>query len=122
MQLDFWIIRSVFCAMLVGAGYLLAPVPGQRLLSAVLAAVIAAAIIFFETRVRRASLKTLIGAAFGLLHGIVGASLIGFLISAQHAIPAELGSFITLALILFMAYVGLIVGAAKGEYLDLSAL
>ncbi len=122
MQLDFWIIRIVFTGMLVGAGYLLSPIPGEKLASALLAAVIAAAIIFFETRVRRATLKTLIGAAVGSILGIIGASLIGFLVSAQRAIPGELGSFITLALTLFMAYVGLIVGAAKGDFLDLSAL
>jgi uncharacterized protein YacL len=108
--------------MLIGAGYLLSPISGQRAGSAALAAAIAAAIVFFETRVRRATLKTLIGAVTGSILGIVGASLIGFLISTQHAITAELASFITLALMLFMAYVGLVVGAAKGEYLDLAAL
>ena len=122
MQIDFLIIRVVFTAMLVGAGYLLSPVPGQPWVSAILACVIAAAIIFFETRVRQATLKTLIGAAAGSILGIVGAALIGFLISAQKAIPDSLGSFITLSLMLFMAYVGLIVGAAKGDYLDLAAL
>ncbi len=122
MHIDFLIIRVVFTALLVGSGYLLSPIPGQSLASAALALVIAAAIIFFETRVRRATLKTLIGAAVGSILGIIGASLIGFLISAQEAIPKEIGSFVTLALTLFMAYVGLIVGAAKGDFLDLSAL
>jgi len=122
MQIDFLLIRVVFSALLVGAGYLLSPIPGRPVASGGLALAIAAAIVFFETRVRRATLKTLIGAAVGSILGIVGASLIGFLISAQKAIPNELGSFVTLALTLFMAYVGLIVGAAKGDYLDLSAL
>ncbi|MCC6744841.1 MAG: PIN domain nuclease, partial [Acidobacteria bacterium] len=122
MQLDFLIIRIGFTALLVGAGYLLSPIPGERAMSAGLALLIAAAIIFFETRVRRLTLKTLIGAAVGSILGIVGATLIGFLISAQDAVPKELGSFVTLALTLFMAYVGLIVGAAKGDFLDLSAL
>jgi uncharacterized protein YacL len=122
MQTDFLIIRAVFSGLLVGAGYLLSPIPDSRVGSAILAAVIAAAIIFFETRVRRATLKTLIGAAAGSILGIVGASLIGFLLSAQTSIPGEIASFVTLSLMLFMSYVGLIVGAAKGDYLDLSAL
>lgn len=122
MHMDFFIIRLVFTALLVGFGYLLSPIPGQGLASAGLAFAIAVAIIFFETRVRRATLKTLIGAAVGSILGIVGASLIGFLISAQQAVPKELGSFVTLVLTLFMAYVGLVVGAAKGDFLDLSAL
>src|SRR5207245_1791883 len=85
---------------------------------------IALAIIFFEMRIRRSSLKTLIGAAVGSILGIVGAYLIGTLISNQEsaAVPPETRAFLTLALIFFMAYVGLMVGAAKGDYLDLSAL
>ncbi|MBC7798757.1 MAG: TRAM domain-containing protein [Pyrinomonadaceae bacterium] len=75
-------------------------------------------------RVRRASLKTLIGAAIGSILGIVGAYLIGMLISSQEteAVRAEMKTFLTIVLAFFMGYVGLMVGAAKGEYLDLSAL
>ena len=56
--------------------------------------------------------------------GIVGAFLIGSLISRQEspAVPAKLKTYVTLALTFFMAYVGLMVGAAKGDYLELSAL
>jgi uncharacterized protein YacL len=122
MQLDFWIIRVVFTGLLIGAGLFLSPIPGQRVASGALAVALAAAIVYFETRVRRASLKTLIGAAVGSILGIVGASLVGFLISAQHGIPPDIGAFLTVVLTLFMAYVGLVVGAAKGDFLDLSAL
>ena len=88
------------------------------------AAGIAVAIILFEMRIRRASLKTLIGAAVGSILGIVGAYLIGSLITSQEsaAVPPESRAFLTLALIFFMAYIGLMVGAAKGDYLELSAL
>jgi uncharacterized protein YacL len=81
-------------------------------------------IIAFEMRVRRASLKTLIGAATGSILGIVGAFLIGVLISIQKeaAVSAEMQTFLTISLALFMGYVGLMVGAEKGDYLDLSAL
>ena len=81
-------------------------------------------IIGFEMRVRRASLKTLIGAAVGSILGIAGAFLIGVLISIQKeaAVSAEMQTFLTIALAFFMGYVGLMVGAAKGDYLDLSAL
>jgi len=122
MQLDFLIVRIVFALMLVGAGYLLVPIPDQPEASALLGALLAGAIIYFETRVRKATLKTLIGAAVGSILGIVGAALIGFLITAQDAIPDRIASFVTLAMMLFMAYVGLTVGAAKGDFLDLTAL
>ena len=45
----------------------------------------------------------------------------GFLITAQPW-DTSLKSFLTLTLTLFMAYCGLLVGAAKGDYLDLAAL
>src|SRR4051812_25428943 len=124
MRTDVILIRIVFTAILVAAGYILHPVLGNKLISAGVAFIIALSIIFFELRIRRASLKTLIGAAVGSILGIVGAYLIGSLISRQEslAVPAETKAFLTLSLTFFMAYVGLMVGAAKGDYLDLSAL
>jgi uncharacterized protein YacL len=94
------------------------------LLSSFLALIIAIAIILFEIRIQQASLKTLIGAAVGSITGIVGGVLIGFLISYQEssAVHGPVKTFLTLALAFIMAYVGLMVGAAKGDYLDLSAL
>jgi uncharacterized protein YacL len=92
------------------------------MMSAFAAALIGVAVIFFELRIRRASLKTLIGAAVGSIMGIIGAYLIGMLIIEQEFKAPEMKSFLTLVLTFFMAYVGLMVGAAKGEYLELSAL
>ena len=124
MRMNVILIRLVFTAILVTSGYALHPVPGHRLISALVGALIAGAIIFFELRIRKASLKTLIGAAVGSIMGITGAYLIGTLISNQEsmAVAPETKTFVTLALTFFMAYVGLMVGAAKGDYLDLSAL
>jgi len=123
MRGDVIIIRLIFTAFLVAAGYFLKPV-GERWFSAGLGGLIAVCIILFELRIRRATLKTLIGAAVGSILGIIGAFLIGLLISRQQssAVPPEVKTFVTLALTFFMAYVGLMVGAAKGDYLELSAL
>ncbi len=136
MRTDVILIRIIFVAVLVVAGAVLNPfnrlqslpdlglIHGTNILSAVVAALIASAIIFFEVRVRKASLKTLIGAAVGSILGILGAFLIGTLISHQDigAVSGETKAFLTLSLVLFMAYIGLMVGAAKGDFLDLSAL
>lgn len=123
MHADVVIIRLIFTAFLVAAGYFLKPIGGP-LYSAGIGGLIAICIILFELRIRRATLKTLIGAAVGSILGIIGAFLIGLLISRQQssAVPAEVKTFVTLALTFFMAYVGLMVGAAKGDYLELSAL
>src|SRR5829696_575049 len=134
MKLDVVIIRVSFVALLAMVGYLLnplaqtrhidAPIGTRQLLSALLGAVIAGIIIAFEMRARKASLRTLIGAATGSILGIIGAYLIGMLISTQdiNTVPGEVKVFLTIALAFFMGYIGLMVGAAKGEYLDLSAL
>jgi len=124
MKTDLLLIRLVFTGLLVAAGYVLHPIQNKPLLSAIVAAGIALAIIMFERRIQRASLKTLIGAAVGSILGITGAYLIGSLISSQHsdAVAPGMKTFLTLALTFLMAYIGLVVGAAKGDYLDLSAL
>ncbi|HBE81341.1 MAG: TRAM domain-containing protein [Blastocatellia bacterium] len=135
MKLDILTIRIAFVGLLAGIGFLLNPLahtarldpidePTRRFVSAAIGVLIAIAIIGFELRVRRATLKTLIGAAVGSILGIAGAFLIGVLISIQEvqAVPAEMKTFLTISLAFFMGYVGLMVGAAKGDYLDLTAL
>ena len=135
MKYDVLIIRLCFLGLLAVVGYLLNPFahtqhlgsldePIRRVISAILGVFVAGAIIAFEMRVRQATLKTLIGAAIGSILGIMGAFLIGVLISMQkvEAIPAEMQTFLTISLAFFMGYIGLMVGAAKGDYLDLSAL
>jgi uncharacterized protein YacL len=124
MRFDVTIIRIVFIAALVCAGFYLRPVVGSGTISAGVAGMLALSVIFFETRIRKASLKTLIGGAIGSILGILGATLIGYLISTQQeaAVPPAFKSFLTISLTLFMGYVGLIVGAVKGDYLDLTAL
>lgn len=134
MKFDVLIIRIAFVVILAAVGYLLNPLAQtthldasremRQLISAVLGACIAAVIIAFEMRARRANLRTLIGAAIGSILGIIGAYLIGMLISTQdiNTVPGEMKVFLVIALGLFMGYIGLMVGAAKGEYLDLSVL
>ncbi|MFM8393325.1 MAG: hypothetical protein ACKOB4_05315, partial [Acidobacteriota bacterium] len=135
MQSDIITIRLIFLLILLMAGYWINPVPevtigylsglgegvSSRILSGLLAVVLGVGVIFFELRIRRASLKTLIGAAIGSILGIVGAALIGSLLTPQPW-DQPVKSFTVICLVMFMAYVGLLVGAAKGDYIDLSAL
>src|SRR4051812_34819979 len=138
MKSDILILRVAFVGLLMLLGYLLNPFERtqrfglgdfggeetRRMMSTLLALTIALLVIGFEMRVRRASLKTLIGAAIGSILGITGAFLIGVLISIQKeaAVSAEMQTFLTIALAFFMGYIGLMVGAEKGDYIDLSAL
>src|SRR5258707_15216754 len=120
MHGDVIIIRIVFTAILVAAGFVLRPINNNPWVSAGVGALVAVSIILFELRIRQATLKTLIGAAVGSILGIIGAFLIGELIMRQESLTHEQRSFVTLSLVFFMAYVGLMVGAAKGDYLELS--
>jgi len=119
---DVALIRILFTAILVLAGYKLRPINGHAFLSAAAGAAVAGCIILFELRIRRATLKTLIGAAVGSILGIVGAYLIAELIMRQESISDEMRTFLTLGLVFFMAYVGMMVGGAKGDHIELSAL
>jgi uncharacterized protein YacL len=138
MRTNTVLIRLIFIGILSAAGFILDPIGAHYsaphaavlygipspLLSALLGLGLAVVIILFEMRIQQASLKTLIGAAIGSMLGIIGGVLIGFLISYQESGPEHSSTkiFLTLALAFIMAYVGLMVGAAKGDYLDLSAL
>src|SRR6476620_6819894 len=117
MKHDVLIIRIGFVVLLAAVGYLLNPLsqtthidasrPTRQLLSALLGALIASVIIVFEMRARKANLRTLIGAAVGSILGIVGAYLIGMLISAQdiNTVPGEMKVFLIVALGFFMGYI-----------------
>lgn len=136
MKTDILIIRIAFVVLLAIVGYLLNPLENnarllsgasdhtRQICSAIFGVIVAGFVIAFEMRARQASLKTLIGAAIGSILGIIGAYLIGMLISAQDiaTVSGPMKVFLTIALAFFMGYIGLMVGAAKGEYIDLSVL
>jgi uncharacterized protein YacL len=82
---------------------------------------IGVAILLFEYRLSQASLKRLIGAAVGSILGIVGAYLMS-LVLGQSVFPRNTLSFLQILVMLWMTYIGLVVGAAKGDMLNLAAL
>ena len=85
-------------------------------------AAIGALIVFFEVRVKQITLKRLIGSAFGSVLGILGAFLMSLVIG--HALPNNTDTvpFLQLGLLLWMTYIGLVVGGNKGDMLNLAAL
>jgi uncharacterized protein YacL len=87
-----------------------------------IAGVIAAAlVIVFEVRVRALSLRRLIGSVAGSILGIFGAFLFS-LVLANSLPSGSVRSLLQIFVLLLMSYVGLIVGASKGDLLNLSAL
>jgi uncharacterized protein YacL len=119
--MDLWIIRVLLFVAIVVSGYFVRPFNQSVAMTVAISAALGVFIILAELRVRTLSLKTLIGAALGSILGIVGASLVSVVISRMTLEPAT-GTFAQVMVLILMAYVGLVSGANKGEYLDLSAL
>ena len=119
--MDLILVRLLFVVFVAVTCYLIRPFGLPPKLDAVAGVVLGLAIVLFEWRLRLVSLKRLIGAAIGSVLGIFGAYLFALVI--RSSIPAgPTQSFLQIMVMLLMAYVGLIVGANKGDLLNLAAL
>src|SRR5579884_2924342 len=122
--MDLWLIRSIFISVVVITCYTLQPFGLSRFpawAAGLAGLVIGIVVVMFEARLRVVSLKRLIGAVIGSILGILGAYLFSVVIknSITHS---ESQRFLMLMVMLLMSYVGLIVGANKGDLLNLAAL
>jgi uncharacterized protein YacL len=107
------LVRLLFIIVVSIACYFIEPFRLSQLQDAGVGAVVGAAIVLFEWKLRTVSLKRLIGAAIGSILGICGAYLFALVIRAS--VPAgATQSFLQILVMLLMAYVGLIVGAIFG--------
>ena len=119
--MDLVIVRIIFIIFVALTCFLIQPFNYTPYQDAGIGVLIGVAIVVFEWRLRRISLKRLIGAAIGSVLGIVGAYLFSVVIRNSLS-PGHTQSFLQIMVMLLMSYVGLIVGANKGDLLNLSAL
>jgi uncharacterized protein YacL len=122
--MDLFFIRIVFIAVVALVCYTLQPFGLARFapwLAGCAGVGIGILVVLFEARLRVVSLKRLIGAVIGSTLGILGAYLFSVVIRNSITHP-ETQRFLQLMVMLLMAYVGLIVGANKGDLLNLAAL
>ncbi len=119
---DLLVVRVIFVLLLAVCSFFLQPFGLTRPFSALSGLLLGLIIIAFEIRVKEVSLKRLIGAAVGSVLGILGAYLISLVVS--RALPANSTTvpFVQIGLLMWMTYVGLVVGASKGDMLNLAAL
>jgi uncharacterized protein YacL len=115
--MDLVIIRVLFILVLTAACFFLRPFDLQPWAAAVLGAVAAAAVIVFELRVRALSIKRLLGAVLGSVLGIAGAALFGMVLSGSLP-PGGTRALLQLFVLMLMSYIGLMVGASKGDLLN----
>src|ERR1700733_8557562 len=120
---SFWgmlALKIVFTAVCIVVVYHFRPFSISKEAGAVAGLSFALAVIFFETRLQRISLRRLIGASVGSILGILGAYLTS-LIFTHTTMPESTRSFFSLAVFLVMTYMGLVLGASKGDMLNLQA-
>ena len=119
--MDLFIIRSVFIVLVTVTCLFLHPFGLKGWPAGVAGVVMGAVIVGFEIRLRVVSLKRLIGAVIGSILGILGAYLFSVVLRNSITHP-ETQRFMQLMVMLLMSYVGLVVGANKGDLLNLAAL
>ncbi len=120
-MLDLTIVRLIFVLVISGCAYYFQPFQIRPPFAIAAGIALGGAIILFEMRLERVSLKRLIGAAFGSILGIFGAFLMSLMLGRINADQGTL-HFLQLFILFWMTYVGLVVGATKGDMLNLSAL
>jgi uncharacterized protein YacL len=122
------IIRAFFVLLLGVTGYFLSPFKdAAHAQTAAIAGGLAGlavglGIIYFEIRVRDVSLKRLIGSAVGSILGIIGAVLMAVVLNWALSAGHPVLPFLQVMILLWMTYIGLVIGANKGDMLNLAAL
>ncbi|HWE86761.1 MAG TPA: PIN domain-containing protein [Terracidiphilus sp.] len=119
--MDLVLLRVLFVALFSVVCYFLRPFGLPALPAAAAGAASATAVIVFELRVRALSLRRLIGAVVGSVLGIFGAALF-CLVLRSAPLNGSSSAVLQIFVLLLMTYVGLLVGASKGDLLNPAAL
>src|SRR5580698_6426317 len=119
--MDLFALRLLFVLIFTIACWFFRPFGINQWTAGGVGTIVSALIILFELRVRALSLKRLFGAVIGSLLGIIGAFL--FSLVLRNSLPdGRTRSLLQLGVLLLMTYIGLVVGASKGDLLNLAAL
>ncbi len=119
--MDLFALRLLFIVIFTVACWFFHPFGMNAWLSGAAGAAAAGLMIFFELRVRALTLRRLFGAVIGSLLGIAGAFLFS-LVLRNSLPPGRFESLLQVSVLLLMTYIGLVVGASKGDLLNLAAL
>ena len=118
---DYFLVRIVFATACTAAGFHFHPFGLRPAVAAAMGLLSSFAVILFEMRLQRASMRRLIGAVVGAILGLLAALLLN-LVLTHTTIPEGSRSFLGVGVLLVMMYIGLVLGATKGELLNLQAL
>ena len=119
--MDIILIRVLFVLLLSAVCFFLHPFGLAGPVAAIAGAAAAGLVIVFELRVRALTLRRLIGAVAGSVLGIFGAALF-CLVLRSAPLETSTSAVVQIFVLLLMTYVGLLVGANKGDMLNPTAL
>jgi uncharacterized protein YacL len=109
------LVRVAVVVVLAHCGYAYSPVPGQPWMGMLLGLAAAAGLIVLERQLRSVPGHHLVGALIGGVFGLLAARLVwgalaGLEMAGEH--------FIHALLVVFLGYMGLVIGATKGEWFE----
>ncbi len=111
---EIWLARAVFVLVFGASSYYLHPFHWPSGESAVFGAAVGVLLVGVEIRLQKAPVNRLAGLAIGLTVGILAALMASHLLSLTSVDKYSL-SYIQVALLIFFAYLGSVIGAAKGK-------
>ncbi len=112
-----FIIRAVLLAAIIYTSIVYAPLPWGQLANAALGALLGAAIISLELRIRTVAAREVAGGFIGAVLGVILALLVGIPL-AKIPMGDSAQAFWQSLVLLFLAYLGLLLGLKKTEWFD----
>ncbi len=115
--MSIFIIRAVLLAAIIYTSIVYAPLPWGQLANAALGALLGAAIISLELRIRTVAAREVAGGFIGAVLGVILALLVGIPL-AKIPMGDSAQAFWQSLVLLFLAYLGLLLGLKKTEWFD----
>jgi uncharacterized protein YacL len=115
-----WVLRSALLLAFVLACVHFQPFGLSVEFSALAGAGLALGVLLFEMELGRVTLRRLIGAVVGALSGLLAALLLSMVLG-HTAMGVSQRSFTSVAALVMLTYLGLSIGGAKGDMLNLDA-
>ncbi len=113
----FLLVRLLFVGAVTATSTVLRPLPGEAVVNALFGLALAGIIVLFETRLRAAKLTHVLG---GLVGGAIGLAIAKAIETAMFWANTSDHRFMFLRgmILLVLPYIGLVIGAKRGEWLE----
>jgi uncharacterized protein YacL len=118
---DLILLRALFIAVLGALAFFLQPFDLPVSVSVPAVIIAGAGFLLLERRLRRMPLRRLVGASAGSIVGMIAALLISMVIGRNSPGASSTIPFLEIAILTLSIYAGLVIGASKGDLLNLSA-